>query len=271
MTGVVDPATSRRLEPLVAAPASAAVLSDFDGTLAAIVPDPTTARPLPGVVAALAALARSFGRVAVVSGRPVSFLAERLVDADGTGVVASGVRLVGLYGLETSSPDGVVTAPGVEAWRPVVAAATEDLVRGAPAGAWVEAKGLTVVVHWRRAPEVADRAMAAVSAEADRTGLVPHPGRMSCELRPPLPVDKGSVVESLAEGFGAACYCGDDLGDLPAFEALSRLAAGRGLHAVSVAAVDDESPPAVGRGADVSVDGPSGVLAVLRWLADHAG
>lgn len=270
--GPLSPEVRRALEPLVTDPASTAVLSDFDGTLATIAPDPTTVRPLPGVAAALTGLARSFGRVAVVSGRPLSFLADRLVDDGGASVTASGVRLVGLYGLEASTPDGgVVTAPGVEAWRPVVAEVADRLERTVPDGVWVEPKGSAVTVHWRRAPDAADRATALASAEGHRTGLAAHPGRMSYELRPPLPVDKGSVVETLTEGFGAACYLGDDLGDLPAFAALSRLADRRGLRAVTVAAVDDESPPEVLAAADVAVEGPAGALAVLRWLADHAG
>ncbi len=40
---------------------------------------------------------------------------------------------------------------------------------------------------------------------------------MSVELRPPVKTDKGTVVDELASGLGAACFFGDDLGDLPAF------------------------------------------------------
>ena len=47
---------------------------DFDGTLAAIVPDPRDAVPLPGVPELLADLATEFALVAVISGRPTSFL-----------------------------------------------------------------------------------------------------------------------------------------------------------------------------------------------------
>jgi len=83
-------------------------------------------------------------------------------------------------------------------------------------------------------------------------------------------VDKGTAVEQLTEGFRAAVYLGDDLGDLPAFAALHRLSATGEVATIRVAAVDDEAAPEVADAADVRVNGPRGAAAVLRWLADHA-
>ena len=65
------------LEPFrsfVADPAHAAIVMDFDGSLAEIVDHPDDAQPLDGVVGMLHALVARFGRCAIVSGRPVAFL-----------------------------------------------------------------------------------------------------------------------------------------------------------------------------------------------------
>lgn len=254
------------MAPLVADPPRSAIVTDFDGTLSPIVDDPGRARPLDGAADLLGRLARRFAIVAVVSGRPVSFLAEQLA-----GAVAP-VRLVGLYGLEWSGSDGVVTRePGAEAWRPVVVDVTERLRAGAPPGVEVEFKGLSVTVHWRRAPQAESWAAAEVAAEEVRSGLRAHPGRFSTELRPDLAVDKGTTVSRLVEGCSAACYLGDDLGDLPAYAALTRLAAEDGMAAVTVAVIDPESPPEVARAADLEVSGPGEALALLDWLADASG
>ncbi|HEX3459745.1 MAG TPA: trehalose-phosphatase, partial [Acidimicrobiales bacterium] len=251
------------LSPLVADPSATAILTDFDGTLASIITDPAAVEPLPGVASTLAGLAARFGRVAVVSGRPVSFLAEQLAGA-------GELQLVGLYGLERSGGHGeVIAAPGAEPWRRVVEAAVTRLDSAAPAGVTVEPKALTVTIHWRRDPALAPVAIGLAEAEAAATGLVPHSGRMSIELRPPLAVDKGTAVAGLVEGYRAAAYLGDDLGDLPAFAALDA-ASSQGMVTVKVAAVDGESPPEVAAAADVVVDGPAGSLAVLGWLADRA-
>ena len=258
------------LAPLLARPASTAVLTDFDGTLSPIVRDPSAARPLDGSAEVLAQLARHFGVVAVISGRPVSYLEEHMplpVQSN----PRHRVRLVGLYGLEQSWGDGrIVVEPAASGWSEVVADAVAHLRQGAPEGVLVEPKGLAVTVHWRQAPRAEGWANGAVAAEAERSGLRAHPGRMSIELRPPLEVDKGSVVRGLAASCSAACYFGDDLGDLPAFEALAAMGRDEGVRTVSIAAVDDESDPSVAAGADVVVAGPAGVLEVLAWLAASA-
>ena len=103
-----------------------------------------------------------------------------------------------------------------------------------------------------------------------------HDGRTERELRPPLPVDKGTVVRALAaEHAGqlrAVAVFGDDIGDLPAFDAVGELTTpdGRPLAAFRVAAVDAESPPEVAARADFTVQGATGAAELLRVLADAA-
>jgi len=48
------------------------------------------------------------------------------------------------------------------------------------------------------------------------------------------------------------------------------VSAAEGISTVTIAAVDNESPPEMAAAADVVVSGPQGALDVLRWLADHA-
>jgi trehalose 6-phosphate phosphatase len=272
-----SPEIRRTCAPLLTDPPASAIVSDFDGTLSPIVPDPAEARPLGGTAQLLSRLAGKFGVVAVVSGRPVSFLIDQL-DAAGhrrpvdaahrPGEAPRAVRLVGLYGLEWSDEAGVITrAPGAEHWRSAVDGSLERLQLTAPRGVVVEGKGLAVTIHWRRAPEVEPWVTEAVASESERTGLRPHLGRMSIELRPALDIDKGSVVRGLVEGCSAACYLGDDLGDLPAFAALAELRTA-GMATVSVAVADDESAPEVAAAADLTLAGPPEALGLLGWLAD---
>jgi len=230
------------------------------------VPDPASARPLPGAAEVLGALARRYGRVAVVSGRPAAFLAEHLL-RDGAGAGPSALRLVGLYGLETVDADGmVVAAPEAEPWRAVVAEAADRAEASAPAGARVERKSLALTLHWRERPEHESWATAQASRLAAELGLVAHGAKMSCELRPPLEIDKGKAVAELAVGFATIAFLGDDIGDLPAFEALDALAAA-GARTAKVGVTSLEAPPALLAMADVVLDGPEATLAVLEELA----
>ncbi len=247
------------LAPFRDRPDRSALFLDYDGTLAPIVDDPSAAQPLAAVPELLARLGRRFGLVAVVSGRPARFLLDVLGRPPA-------VRLAGLYGMEEASPDGdVVVSPDAEAWRPVVADVTARAAAAVPDGATVEAKGLSVTLHWRRRPDAEGWARELAARELAATGLVAQDGRMSLELRPPVDGDKGAVVRRLGAGWAAAACFGDDLGDLPAFDALGDLAA-TGTAVARVAVVDAESPPEVAAAADVVVAGPEGAVALLGQL-----
>ena len=243
------------LRPLLADPSRSAVLTDFDGTLAPVVDDPELAVPLPGAVEVLHRLARRFAVVGVISGRPVSYLIDRL---------GTDLWLSGLYGLERWEDGQRVEAPEAERWRPVVEEATARAETRL--GPLVEDKGLSLTLHFRTVPERGDEARAWAREEAERTGLVVAEGRASVELHPPVDADKGTVVESVAAGMGAACFFGDDVGDLSAFAALERLA-GAGVATTRVAVNSAEADPELLDKADVIVDGPTEALAVLEALA----
>lgn len=258
------------LAPFLAHPDRAGILTDFDGTLAPIVADPTASRPLPEAVDALHHLARSYRRVAVVSGRPAGFLATHLQLAErrhGAGEAGEGLVAVGLYGLEMADGDQVTTDPRALEWLPVVEAVALLADEHAPADVLVERKGLSVTLHYRTAPHAAGWVAQWAAAQVEQTGLVRHPARMSEELRPPLPVDKGTVVAGLAQGLDAVCFLGDDSGDLPAFAVLDGLARDHGVATLKVGVRSEEAPPELMEAADVVVDGPLGALDVLMRLS----
>jgi trehalose 6-phosphate phosphatase len=244
------------LQALRADPGRTAVLLDFDGTLSPIVDDPESARPLPGVGGVLAALAVRYARVAVVSGRPVAFLVEHL---------PAEIDLVGLYGLERRTAGELVQDPVAAAWRTTVDAVVEEARRTAGTGIEVEHKGLSLTLHVRRRPDLAPAARRWAEDAAVRTGLQARPAKMSVELHPPVEVDKGTVVEELVGELPTACFLGDDVGDLPAFAALSRLAAA-GRATFRVVIDSPEATEEVRGAADLVVDGPVGALELLRGL-----
>jgi trehalose 6-phosphate phosphatase len=252
------------LEPFWRAPWRAAVLTDFDGTLATIVNDPAAARPLPGAMATLQALARQLGRVGVVSGRPAAFLHDRL-NLDGA--MGERLMLIGLYGLERCVEGQLSDHPEALTWWPTVAAIADQADLERPEGLFVERKRFLVAFHFRTCPEHGEWARAFAERQATRWGLRLESGRMVYELRPPVDIDKGTVVTELASGFDAACFLGDDRGDLHAFAALDRLREA-GVHTGKIAVHSPEVPPELLEAADLVVDGPRGALALLGDLLD---
>jgi trehalose 6-phosphate phosphatase len=241
-------------EPFRAEPARSAILTDFDGTLSPIVEDWTAAAPLPGARDALAALADRYAVVAVISGRPVAYLVDHL---------GTSLRLVGLYGLESVVDGERITADGAERWRSVIDASFESAT--ARFGTLVEHKGLSLTIHFRTRPEVEDEVRAWATAQCERTDLQLRSAKASVELHPPVELDKGTVVRALAAGLDQVCFLGDDVGDLPAFDALDDLRAS-GVHTVKVGVRTAEAPATLIARADVVVDGPTGALELLRTL-----
>lgn len=241
--------------PWLSDPGSAAVLLDFDGTLTAIVADPETSRPLAGVLEALAALTHRYRLVAVVSGRPASFLARHLA--------VPGLDLFGSYGLEHVVGGRVEVAREAEHWREVVAGVVERARREAPAGVGIEDKGVSVTLHVRPAPEHEPWVRAFAARQGRASGLAIHEARMSLELRPPLTTDKGTIVARLVADakIASACFIGDDSGDLSAFRALDGVAT-----ALRVAVRSPETPAELLAAADLVVEGPAGVLELLNAL-----
>ena len=245
------------LDALRRDPEAAGVFVDFDGTLSPIVAAAADARPLPGAGEVLLHLTRVLGRVAVVSGRPVSYLVDHLPAA---------IELHGLYGLESRVDGQLGTRADADRWRPVVdAVVAEAEATVALDGVDVEHKGLSLTLHFRRVPDAEDAAVDWARAAAARTNLHLRAAKMSLELHPPVAVDKGTVIEERSEGLAAVAYIGDDVGDLPAFEALDRLAE-RGVTAVKVAVRTPDVSEALLAQAHQLVEGPDGALALLRSL-----
>ena len=257
-----EPAAPRRPPPAARAAARLAdyeFFFDFDGTLSAIVADPAAAGPVPGAAAALERLAARARRVTVVSGRPVAFLLEQL------GAVP-GLAFFGLYGLEYSVDGGasVATLPEAAPFERVVRELAAEARRDFP-GLLVEDKRLSCSVHYRSDPAMEPQVVAWAEQQAQKRGLHLQLGRLVAELKPPVETDKGSVVLRTAPDAAGAWFFGDDLGDLPAFAALDRLAAERpGFDAVRVAVANAEGPGAVlSRHADLVLSRPDEVPAML--------
>jgi trehalose 6-phosphate phosphatase len=256
-----------RADPLAAvadAPERSALLVDFDGSLAPIVEDPPSARPLPGAVEALARLVPLLGRVGVVSGRPVSFLQEALP--------VEGLDLAGVYGLERLAGGHAVVVDAVTPWVAAVAAAAADLAAALP-DLYLERKGqVSCVVHWRACPEREAEALTRGLRIAADHGLVAQPARMALELRPPVDVDKGTMVRQLVAGFEVGVFAGDDHGDLAAFDALDALVSEGALRrAVKICVLAEEGPLELQERADERVRAPEELVALLSALADSLG
>jgi trehalose 6-phosphate phosphatase len=225
-------------------PSRAALLVDVDGTLAPIVPRPEDARVPAATQSELRRLNSRYALVACISGRS-SLDAQRVV-----GIPE--LVYVGNHGLELD--------PDAPQWRDRLQSFLRDVE-------WpdLEDKGLSASLHFRNAPdERAARTELELVADAARDqGFVARFGRKVLEILPPLTANKGTAVKRLLgdRGLRRGLYAGDDTTDLDAFGALDGLEV-----AVRVAISSPETPTALTETADVVVEGPAALLALLREL-----
>ncbi|MEO5651319.1 MAG: trehalose-phosphatase [Marmoricola sp.] len=263
----------REYAALVRAADDLVVGLDFDGTLAPIVDDPAQAHIHPAAGEVLTRLAAQVRAVAVVTGRPArQALDLGGLEAVGTAIGETGrdLYVLGQYGNERwSSTDRRVISPKPPRGLATFMGELPRLLRaGDAAEAWVEEKGLAVAVHTRRLadPRGAFERLLPVLEEAARArDLDVEPGRNVIEVRAPG-MHKGMAVHRLADDLAAKAFvfAGDDLGDVEAFKAVEELRT-QGMPGLLICSGSQEETT-LAEMADLVVDGPDGVLAVLREL-----
>lgn len=193
------------------------VASDYDGTIAPIVSDPTKAYPHRESVSALRALAGLTGTTAaVISGRALRDLAA-------LSRLPVEVQLIGSHGSEFDV--GFVHAIDNDAKQLLreVQTALTRIAESNP-GAAVETKPASVALHVRNAaPEVGRRALQqALQGPASWVGVQVTEGKAVIELAV-VQTDKGAALDIIRhqEGASAAVFFGDDVTDEKAFARLS--------------------------------------------------
>ena len=224
-----------------------ALFLDLDGVLAPLVATPDAVVPDARRSSVLRALSlRLNGRVAIVSGRPLSEI-DRIAESAVTS--ASGV-----HGLERRRADGrLIASEPHEAVREAVAA-FQAFADDRP-GLIVEDKTVAAGLHFRADPGQAEAAEALAQDLADRTGLKLQPGKLVLELKTPG-TDKGTALAAFMTeppfAGGVPVMVGDDLTDEHGFRAAKAL----GGFGVLVGAPRETS----------ASHGLTDVAAVLDWL-----
>ncbi len=241
------------------------LLLDFDGTLAPIVERPEMAEIPARTRAALERLLPLEGvEAAIVSGRGLADARAR--------AALGGIAYAGNHGME-------IEGPGVARLHEPAAAARPELEtvlsRLLPAlepipGAFVEDKGLTLSIHYRRVdrgrvPDVR-KLVARAAGSSDRLRVTE--GKEVLEVRPRVDWHKGKAVEFLLRSLEPApglpvLYLGDDTTDEDAFRALAGWRGGSGEGVV----VGDPPPETAAR---CFVADPTEVAELLEGLADRA-
>jgi trehalose 6-phosphate phosphatase len=261
------------LEAILRSPAETLVASDFDGTLAPIVEDPEQAYADPNAIAALGRLGERVAAIVVITGRPARTAVRLGRFREVAGL--NSMIVLGQYGVERweAANDEYRLPPNPEQISAVADELPTILDSLGLGQARIEDKGRAIAVHTRSLPDPkgAFATLGGPLADlADRYGLMLTPGKNVWEIRV-RGIDKGATLRALVAETAARqlIFAGDDLGDLPAFHAVRKLAT-EGVAGLLVCSASTEED-ALTELSDVIVDGPGGLALWLNELADRMG
>lgn len=225
-------------------------MTDFDGTLAEIVQDPTQAVARPEALAALGRLVPLLADVIVLSSRTPEQL-EKLVPV-------RGVRLIG------DSGRALPRKAQKEALDNFNADATRQLEK--VPGAWLEVKPASSAVHFRNTTMSGDEMLAYIRPLLNGR-LDAALGRKVIEVHAPK-TGKGSALAALvpAEDPGGVVCFGDDENDRPMFDYVSRIE----IPHMCVGVDSPEAPAGLFDRCDLVVNGPDEAAALMNEIVEWA-
>ncbi len=243
-----------------AEPRRSGMFLDFDGTISEIAPTPAGAGLHRRAAELLPGLARRYP-MCVMSGRRATDVASL--------VNLPHIHYVGVHGMEWMEDEPRID-PEVLPYIPTLDRARDELnaALSSHPGVTLEDKLVSLTLHFRSAPGEEDEAVRLAESLAVSLGLRARRGRMSVELRPPVDIDKGTVLIRLAAAWKLkrALYAGDDLTDVDAFRGLRYLMKEGGFDGIAIAVLSPEVPVELKAVADITVNGPDGLLGLLSPL-----
>jgi trehalose 6-phosphate phosphatase len=248
----IDVAEVWRDSPVAAIPPKQVLLvSDFDGTLSEIVPEPAKAVGLTESLLALGRLAQLLAKVVILSSRTNAELARF--------VPVPGVQLVGDSGLPKPHGDELRALKRFNTEAAKLLAATP--------GAWLEIKPASSAVHFRNAAISGGEVLELLRPLLRETDLYGGLGRKVIEVHSPR-ATKGNYLEALVERTtpGGIVCLGDDENDRSVFMVASM----QSVPHLSLGVGSTEVPPDLFDLCDLVVEGPPEAARFLRNLVDWA-
>ncbi|MDD3985478.1 MAG: trehalose-phosphatase [Methanobacterium sp.] len=244
------------------------VITDIDGTISEIGPEPKNATITPEMRNLLLDLSSKYKYIGVLTGRDIN---------DAIDIIKlEKIVYMGNHGLQQIKNGKIITDPRIESYIPIIKEISRELHQRFEniTGISFNYKKLSLTVHYNNcnSKNKAKKELLNTIYNLKKGKLVKIiEGRELLEIRPPVGYDKGSVLhEFISENhIKKIIYIGDDINDISAFRKLKELSEKNEVKGISIAVNSIGTPEEVKESANFYVENVKETYNFLEWLSDH--
>ena len=242
------------------------LLIDIDGTISEISSTPEKAVVTDSMRNEIIKLRERFQMVVVISGRSVKN-AMAMVGVDG-------LLYIGNHGIEYFKDGEIYIDSEAHKYLDDIKDISRELKNSKLSqinGLVFEDKRICFSIHYRKCKSqenVHKKILEVIKQSVDRSKLKVMDGRKIVEIKPPLSIDKGFIIEKIIKNYHLhrVIYLGDDITDFDAFTKLRELRKNNNILAVSILVLSNEIPDYVRKSSLFYVKSVDEVQRFFKWL-----
>lgn len=241
-----------------------AIITDIDGTISEIVPQPDEAIVGSEMKETLRKIGDKFKLLAFITGRTIE-KARRMVNVEGA-------LYVGIHGMEYQKNNHIVYDPKTSRYRSQINELEDKLGKKLDLpGIIMENKRTCLTIHYRlnknheRARETILNAIKSLKLSSE---LKISEGRKIVEIKPQIGNNKGAIINKIIDEFqiNHLIYMGDNTTDVDAFKEIKSLDKCDSFQGISIVVLSTETPQYVMDSADYYVNQVSELVKFFNWL-----
>lgn len=244
------------------------VITDIDGTISEIGPEPKNATITSEMRNVLLNLSSKYKYIGVLTGRDIN---------DAIDIIKlEKIVYMGNHGLQQIKNGEIITDPRVKSYIPIIKEISRELHHKFKnsKGISFNYKKLSLTIHYNNcnSKNKTKKELLNTIYNLKKGKLVKIiEGKDLLEIRPPVGYDKGSVLHKfiLENNIKKIIYLGDDINDISAFRKLKELNEKNEVKGISIAVNTIETPEEVKKSANVYVENVEETYNFLEWLSDN--
>lgn len=243
-----------------------AFVTDVDGTLSEIVPEPDAAIIDDDILDLLNIMKNKFQLLVFITGRTIKNVRNM--------INIPGALYVGNHGMEYQKNSKIISDPQTSHFKTEIGEIEKKLRNNLNlSGIIFENKKTSLTIHYRMHKNQ-EMARISILNEIKLLNISKEfkisEGKKIIEIKPLSGNNKGTIIHRIVEDYKIKqmIYCGDDITDIDAFKAIELLNLKTSFKGISIAVLSNETPSSVLDNAHYYVNSIQELKSFIKWLLD---